>query len=128
MSKGRIAVSATASDSALGDFEDDYGNQFTITETQWLQRPRSRYRITMWRPQAQYLIARNDGQNPSEHGLWTRIDWMILHDMPPYRWAFCMSAYGVLSAAAAESTAVARRETPRTGCNGFPFSLMKRAR
>lgn len=112
----------------LGGFEDDYGNRFTIARDLWTQLPRSRYHIVRWRSEAQYLIARNDADNPGEAGLWTRIDWMTLPGMPPFAWAFCLSAYRAPSAAAAESTTVARRDTPRTGCNGHPFSRMKPVR
>ena len=112
----------------LGRFEDDYGNLFTITGELWTQHPGARYHIVRWRSEAQYLIARNDPRNPGEGGLWSRIDWMPLTGMPPFGWAFCMSAYRAASAAEAESAAVARRDTPRNGCNGHPFSRMKPAR
>jgi hypothetical protein len=109
----------------LGRFEDDYGSLFTITRELWTQHPRARYHIVRWRSDAQFIIARNDSSNPSDGGLWTRIDWMALPGLPPYTWAFCMSAYQARSAAAGESTRVARRDTPRSGCNGHPFSRMK---
>ena len=109
----------------IGRFEDDYGNQFTITPTLWLQEPGSRYHIVKWRAESGYLIARNDRANPGDGGLWTRIDWLPLPGMPPYAWGFCLSAYRAPTAAAAESTRTARRDTPRTGCNGHPFSRMK---
>ncbi|NOT08544.1 MAG: hypothetical protein HOP28_10105 [Gemmatimonadales bacterium] len=110
----------------LGTFEDDYGGQYGITPDAWQHGSKARYRIVAWRPERQYLIAQNDPNNPSEAGLWTRIDWLPLTGMPPYEWAFCMSAYKAASAAEAEATNIARRDTPRTGCNGFPFSRMKR--
>jgi hypothetical protein len=109
----------------LGQFEDDYGSRFTITPGEWFQHPRSRYHIVRWRPDSQYLIARNDKDNPGGGNLWTRIDWMPLPGMPPFIWGFCLSAYEAPTPAAAESSHVARRETPRTGCNGHPFSRMK---
>lgn len=112
----------------LGRFEDDYGSRYTITADLWTHHPRARYRIVRWRPEAGYLIARNDPDNPGEGGLWTRIDWMPLPGMPPWEWGFCLSAYNAPSAAAAESTRIARRDTPRTGCNGHPFSRMKAVR
>ena len=112
----------------LGRFEDDYGSRYTITTGLWTHHPRARYYIVRWRPDARYLIARNDPANPGEGGRWTRIDWMPLPGMSPWQWGFCMSAYNAPSAAAAESTRVARRDTPRTGCNGHPFSRMKAVR
>ena len=111
----------------VGEFEDDYGNRFTITDSEWLQQPNRRYHIVSWHSDAQYLIAQNDPANASEGGRWTRIDWMRFTGMPPYDWGFCLSAYAATSAAAAESVQVAQRATPRTGCNGHPFSRMKRA-
>lgn len=112
----------------LGRFEDDYGNRFTITPRLWLQEPGSRFHIVRWRAEAGYLIARNDASNPGDGGLWTRIDWLPLPGTPPYVWGFCLSAYKAPTAAAAESTRVARRDRPRTGCNGHPFSRMKPVR
>ncbi len=120
------AATASAVDTTLiGEFADDYGSAYTISGTEWRHGARARYHITKWVADQQYLIAHNNASNPSDAGLWTRIDWVRL-DMPPYTWAFCMSAYKAPTAAAAESTLVARRDTPRTGCNGFPFSRMKR--
>jgi hypothetical protein len=109
----------------LGEFADDYGSRFTITPSEWIQHPRSRYHIVRWRADSQYLIARNDANNPSDGNLWTRIDWVRLPGMPPFTWGFCLSAYAAPTAAAAESSHVARRESPRTGCNSHPFSRMK---
>jgi hypothetical protein len=111
----------------IGVFEDDYGGRHSVTATMWTQGASTRYHITRWVPEQQYFIAHNDPANASDGGKWTRIDWMPLSGMPPYEWAFCFSAYNAPTAAAAESTTVAKRDTPRTGCNGFPFSRMKRA-
>lgn len=110
----------------IGDFGDDYGDEFTVTPTLWTHHPQSRYHIVLWNPAGQYLIARNDSTNPSAKGKWTRIDWMTFSGMPPYEWGFCYSAYDAPTVAAAESTHVVTRETPRTGCNGHPFSRMRR--
>ena len=120
------AKQSTAPGELLGDFLDDYGARYRITPTEWTQLPRGRYHVLKWNVAGQYLIARNDSANASDAGLWTRIDWVTLQGMPPYRWGFCYSAYRAPSAAVAETVSVARRETPRTGCNGFPFSRMKR--
>jgi hypothetical protein len=79
-----------------------------------------------WNSARQYLIAQNDSANASAPGLWTRIDWVTLADMAPYNWAFCLSAYEAPTRAAAEAVTIANRETPRTGCNGYPFSRMRR--
>ena len=110
----------------LGEFADDYGGHHSVSATTWMQGTSTRYTITRWVPEQQYFIAHNDSANRTDGGKWTRIDWMPLSGMPPYEWAFCFSAYNAPSAAAAESTLVAKREMPRTGCDGFPFSRMKR--
>lgn len=110
----------------VGDFEDDYGGRHTVSEREWIQHPNSRYRIVRWVPDQQYLIAQNDSANKNDAGKWTRIDWLPLSGMPPYEWGFCFSAWNAPTAAAAESTMVAKRDTPRTGCNGFPFSRARR--
>ncbi|HTE45598.1 MAG TPA: hypothetical protein VK636_10170, partial [Gemmatimonadaceae bacterium] len=73
----------------------------------------------------QYLIAHNDSANRGAPGRWTRIDWVKLDGMPPYTWGFCFSAYDARSAATAESVSIARPATPKTGCNGFPYTRMK---
>ena len=110
----------------LGEFGDDYGDEFTVTPTLWTHHPQSRYHIVRWNPADQYLIARNDSTNPSARGKWTRIDWVLLPGMAPYTWGFCYSAYAAPTADSAEATHAVNRETPKTGCNGHPFSRMKR--
>lgn len=110
----------------LGEFEDDYGNRYTITATTWRQHPRTVFHVATIEPAAMYLIARNDAGNPADPERWTRIDWLPLTGMAPWDWGFCYSAYDAPSAAAAAAVQVARRDTPRTGCNGHPFSRMKR--
>jgi hypothetical protein len=110
----------------IGAFVDDYGGRYTVLALEWLQLPRSRYRIVRWNVAEKYLIAQNDSGNRSAPRRWTRIDWMPFSGMPPYRWGFCYSVYDAPTAAAAESTVIVRRDTPRTGCNGFPFSRMAR--
>lgn len=105
---------------------DDYGGAHAITPELWVQSPRNSYHVMRWDPAGQYLIAVNDSANASAPGRWTRIDWMELRDMAPYTWAFCLSAYDAATEAEAEATTVAERATPRTGCNGYPFSRMRR--
>lgn len=109
----------------LGEWRDDYNSRHTITPTTWTHHPRSTYKVIAWHPDQNYVIARNADDNPSEAGLYTRIDWMPLPDMAPYTWAFCLSAYDAPTAKAAEDVTLANRDTPRTGCNGFPFSRMR---
>jgi hypothetical protein len=113
--------------SLTGEFEDDYGITYSITSERWIQHPGSTYLITKWDAEEQYLIAQNGPDNPTSAGLWTRIDWMELEGMQPYAWAFCLSAYEAPTAEEAEQVQIADRGNPRTGCNGFPFSRMKRS-
>jgi hypothetical protein len=109
-----------------GNFMDDYGIKYTINDTLWVQHPRTRYHIIKWNVKEQYLVARNDGTNPGEGGLYTRIDFMQFNGMEPWRWGYCLSVYDARTDAIAESTAKADRQNPKTGCNGYPFSRMKK--
>ncbi|MEM6994542.1 MAG: hypothetical protein AAF721_28765 [Myxococcota bacterium] len=108
-----------------GTFEDDYGSRYEITPRQWAHLPAARYAIEAWFPDERYLLARNDPDNPSDGGLWTRIDWIVLEDGGDWTWAFCMSAYDAPTRQAA-AAAHADPSRPKSGCNGFPFSRMKR--
>ena len=110
-----------------GRFLDDYGITHVITDTSWRLGGRDRYRIVFSSDSAQYLIARNDSANTSDPGKWTRIDWLRLAGMAPYEWAFCLIEYQAETRTDAEANTTADREHPRTGCNGFPFSRMRRA-
>ena len=111
----------------LGDFEDDYGNRFTVSTDEWALHGSARCIVKHWDAAAQFVVLQNHDSNPGESGLWTRIDWVDLPGMAPWTWAFCMSVYGAASADAAEAVTAADRSVPRTGCNGFPFSRMKAA-
>lgn len=108
-----------------GEFVDDYGERFTVDARNFVQHPRNTFHVVRWDARSQYLIARNDSANASAPNRWTRIDWMPLDGMAPYTWAFCFSAYEAPTAAAAEATRIARRDIPRTGCNGYPFTRMR---
>jgi hypothetical protein len=110
----------------LGRFTDDYDNQYDITATDWIQLPHGRFHVVKWNPDEQYLIAQNDSSNSNAPGKWTRIDWMEFPGMEPFTWGFCLSAYDAGTRREAEASAIAQRSTPRTGCNSYPFSRMKR--
>lgn len=110
----------------LGEFTDDYGITYSISRADWFQRPRAHYQVVRSDTTAGYVIARNAATNPTEPGLYTRFDWIRLSGMAPFEWAFCMIAYDKPTADDAELATTARRDTPRTGCNGHPFSRMKR--
>jgi hypothetical protein len=109
-----------------GNFTDDYGIKYTITDTLWIQQPRTRFHIIKWNKKEQYLIARNDVKNPGEGGLYTRIDFMQFTGMAPWLWGYCLTVYDAKTDTAAEAVAIADRKNPRKGCNGYPFSRMKR--
>lgn len=109
-----------------GSFIDDYQVPHVISDSMWSLGARDRYRIVATDDSAQYLIARNGEGNASDPGKWTRIDWMVL-PTPPYEWAFCLIEYKAETRTEAEANTSADREHPRTGCNGFPFSRMRRA-
>lgn len=111
----------------LGRFVDDYGNTFAISPTRFDQEPRGRFHIVEWNPREQFLIARNDSSNVSDAGRWTRIDWLLLPDMAPYTWGFCLTTYRSATREEARATEPPDRRAPRTGCNGYPFSRMRRA-
>jgi hypothetical protein len=108
-----------------GTYEDDYGIQHEISDELWFQKPTLRYHIKEWNLEEQYLIAKNDSANLTDSNLWTRIDWVVLDNMEPYGWAFCISSYSKESAEEAKMVENINPETPRTGCNGYPFSRMK---
>lgn len=108
-----------------GNFTDDYGIKYTISDTLWLQLPRTRFHIIRWNVAQQYLIARNDAKNPGDGNLYTRIDFMRFNDMEPWRWGYCLSAYNAKTDNEAEAVAIADRAHPKTGCNGYPFSRIK---
>ncbi|WP_147322836.1 hypothetical protein [Emticicia sp. C21] len=109
-----------------GSFMDDYKITYTITDTLWVQKPNAKYHIIKWNEKEQYFIARNDKNNPADGGLYTRIDYMTFESMQPFLWGFCLSAYNSATEIAAEAVKIADRANPRKGCNGFPFSRMKR--
>ncbi len=123
----QVQVGARPPASLLGTFEDDYREPHAITADSWRHGSGTTYLITDWNPESQFLVARNAPDNASERNRWTRIDWVRLEGMPPYDWAFCLSVYDAPTRAAALAAPPANRAAPRTGCNGFPFTRMKRS-
>jgi diadenosine tetraphosphate (Ap4A) HIT family hydrolase len=73
------------------------------------------------------LLAKNDSKNPSEGKKYSRIDYLIFNDMAPYNWGFCLTVYNAPDASSAKKAPAANRAEPKKGCNGFPFSRMKRS-
>ena len=64
----------------VGEFVDDYGTSYTIGADEWIQHPDARYQLRAWHSDDQFIIAQNDSGNPSDGGLWTRIDWIALDE------------------------------------------------
>ena len=129
--KGRILPKYHAVDTLPSvlpaSFTDDYGIQYTISTSLWLQHPSSRYHILKWNKEQQYIITKNDVQNKTDAGLFTRIDYMNFSGMEPYTWGFCLSVYNAATDSIAEfGPNKTDRTNPRKGCNGFPFSRMKK--
>ena len=112
---------------ALGTFTDDYQITYTINDTLWVQHPNIKYHIIKWNPEQQYLVAKNDAENKTDANKYTRIDYMIFNGMEPFLWGFCLTAYDAATDKIAEETAYADRKNPKKGCNGYPFSRMKKA-
>lgn len=109
----------------LGDFADDYGIGYSISSATWVQHPATRYHVVEWHPESLFLVAKNDEANPADGGKWSRIDWVMLTDMAPFTWGYCLIVYQAESREAALTAPEADRTVPRSGCNGFPFSRMK---
>lgn len=109
-----------------GNFTDDYGIHYSISDSTWIQHPNVKYHILTWNSREQYIIARNDAANPGETGLYTRIDYMYFREMKPWLWGFCLTVYNAESATVAVAAETADRQNPKKGCNGFPFSRMKK--
>lgn len=111
---------------ALGSFTDDYKITYTISDTLWVQHPNTKYHIIKWNPEKQYLVAKNAVTNKADANKYTRIDYMTFTGMEPWRWGFCLTVYDAETDEIAEKTAYVDRKNPKKGCNGYPFSRMKK--
>lgn len=111
---------------ALGNFTDDYKITYSISDTLWVQNGYAKYHIIKWNQEQQYLVAKNDAANKSDANKYTRIDYMTFTGMEPYNWGFCLTVYDAESDEIAEKTAYVDRQNPKKGCNGYPFSRMKK--
>ena len=110
---------------AMGNFTDDYGIKYSINDTLWIQHPNIKYHIISWNEAGKYLIAKNGSGHKSNENKYTRIDFVKLAGMEPFRWGFCLTNYKAESILEAENTAAADRQNPKKRCNGYPFSRMK---
>ena len=125
------SISSTGMNSRLpvwlkGNFVDDYGIRYEITDTMFQLGSSARYHVLRFDDAEQFLITRNDAANPGEAGLYTRIDVMQFQGMAPFKWGFCLTRYDAPDTATAVAAKPADRLNPKKGCNGFPFSRMKR--
>lgn len=85
-----------------------------------------KYHIIKWNVKEQYLIAKNGSGHKTDENKYTRIDFMTFEGMAPWIWGFCLTAYKAQTDTEAEQTATTDRKNPKKGCNGYPFSRMKR--
>ncbi len=109
-----------------GRFTDDYGIMYNISDTVWIQEPGIKYHLLKYDSAGHFFIARNGAANPSEAGLYSRIDVIHFTGMEPWGWGFCLTEYKAKTVEEAIATQAADRANPRKGCNGYPFSRMKR--
>ena len=112
--------------SMMGAWKDDYDISYIIEENTWKLGSDITFHIIEWNQEKQFLIVKNDESNAYNAGMYSRIDYLILNDMDPYTWAYCLTAYDKPTEDLARSTPQADVQNPKTGCNGFPFSRMKR--
>ena len=110
----------------LGNFQDDYGIRYTISDTTWIQQATIKYHLLKYDSVGQFFIARNAATNPSEPGLYTRIDVMHFTNMEPWHWGFCLTTYNAKTIDEAIAKQVADRTNPKKGCGGYPFSRMEK--
>jgi hypothetical protein len=110
----------------LGTFKDDYGSVYRISKKEWTQGNAIKYHLVLYSEKGNYFIAKNDDANPSDRSLYSRIDVLYFQNMEPWYWGYCLTAYKAASIQEAINTAAADRVNPRKGCNGYPFSRMKR--
>lgn len=110
----------------LGNFEDDYQVNYSISDSLFTMEEHTILHISEWNLEGQYFIGQNDSLNPYDPLLFTRIDWMRFEGMEPFMWGFCMSAYNSTSIDSARAVSTADRKQPKTGCGSYPFSRMKR--
>lgn len=109
-----------------GHFTDDYGIGYTISDSLFSMGRSTSFHILKWNEKDKYLLTQNDTANKSEKGLYTRIDYTNFSGMEPYMWGFCFTVYDAKDRKSALNAAQADRNNPKKGCNGYPFSRMKR--
>ena len=111
----------------VGAFEDDYGVQYHIDNKVFQMLPNDQFYILSVNQQAGFIILQNDSLNSFAPSLFTRIDYQKLTQMAPYEWAFCFSSFEAASVAHAVDSVHTQKTDLMKGCNGYPFSRMKRS-
>jgi len=111
----------------MGEFEDDYGIHYTIDNQVLHLLPDDTFHIKRVNRSEGYLILQNDSLNTFAPSLFTRIDYQKLNNMDPYEWAFCFSSFEEASIEDAINKVNTQKNDLMTGCNGFPFSRMKKS-
>jgi len=104
-----------------GDFTDDYDIHYSISDSLWIQHPAFEMKITKIDTTVMYILGYDTNDST-----YTRIDYMPFKNMGDYTWGFCYTAYEQEDEEALLDMESANRDTPKTGCGGFPFSRMKR--
>lgn len=111
----------------IGEFEDDYGVHYQIDQQVFRLLPDDKFHIISVNKADGFLILQNDSLNTYAPSLFTRIDYQKLKNMEPYEWAFCFSSFEEVSVKDATSKVNTQTTDLMTGCNGFPFSRMKKS-
>ena len=104
----------------FGDFTDDYGINYSISSKTWIQYPDYKLDILKIDSSEMYIL----GYNPSD-STYTKIDYMQFENQSPFTWGFCYTTYDKKDQDEAVSENSADRSSPKSGCNGFPFSRME---
>ena len=109
-----------------GKFIDDYGINYQVTDSTFVMSGSAKYHILKWDEKGEFLLTQNDSLNKAQQNLYTRIDYVKFSGMEPFNWGYCFTVYDAQNAEAALKAASADRSNPKKGCNGYPFSRMKR--
>lgn len=120
------ALTLKAPAGLTGNFVDDYGITYTITDSVFIQAQGIKYNIIRWDTAQQFFITSKVSKKNQDSILFSRIDYMRFTGMEPWLWGYCYTTYTAKTEAEALTHPAADRNNPKKGCNGFPFSRMKR--
>lgn len=120
------ALTLKAPPELTGSFTDDYGITYTLTDSLFIQAPGIRYHIIRWDTASQFFIAYQVPKKTPDSLVYTRVDYMRFTNMQPWIWGYCFTTYTAKNEAEALNYPEADRKNPKKGCNGYPFSRMKR--